>query len=678
MKKTSVIQTAFSAVITVFCISAVKAQLSDTCVRVSPDSIYVYMDSYAKRQLPQLTLDNRNGKTRVNYSASISYFRSVVDMDETPKPTAPPATAKPEPDTLAITLQYESKSLLGYEYGVVDAESQTFATKYTAGVAGFRIYSVGTWFTGAPQSEGVIRVEIRAGGNSIDDAVPLAVGELRFSVKAGEENGKMYAVPVSSQAAVISPGEDFYVLVTYPSEQSRPQGCAMNPAVRQAAGRYLVKTGKGWQDLQRISGFSRCAWLMSVTGTEHENFAWLEFTSSPSGTLLRGQSVSLRLKTDRAPLLKGRQTAHVHVTVGDSCHTSASIPVTLHLNEAPFFRHAPVAVYIPENEKRDYKIILRDNENDSYQVRQTGGAKVASYKLSDSVLTLTVAPVTGDAGHYNVRLLAVDGHGESRELTVPIHVTVLKQLYGSEGFTYPFMGKSAEYRIRDLFSYKNGDGFLFTASSRDENVLKLEQTDDSTIIATPLYPGSTAIDFRIWDGYGNDFRHSIPVAVGQCEDPSLIVVQKWNRVLLANNSLGKYSGYQWYKNREEIAGADRQYFDAGEQLDFAAYYHVRLVTVSGDTVYSCPITPMFKNADAKVYPNPVSAGSVLNIETGFPDTGTTEEIRVSLTDALGRTAGTGSFCGATGIFQVPQTGKGFYTVTVSCKNATRTFNIFVK
>jgi hypothetical protein len=656
-----------------------------TCVTVGDTLISVEIDD--ANRLPavhQISINNRTGLRTVNYNVSIRFTRSVSDKEGISEQENQDNGESSEINEGSIqTIQHESDAFLSYAFGLHDYSlPQTFATKYRAGSSGLKIFSVGTWFTGNRLSEGMIQVEVRAGGASIDEAVPLAAGTLHFSIPQDGENGAMYSVPLSKQADIY-PDEDFYVIVTYPAGQERPQGCAMNERVETVPDRYLIKSGEGWLDLQQTDGFSNCAWIMSARGMKDDNIAWLKLHSASSGSIARGRYAYVNVRFEDFPQLKGERKAEIYITTDDPCNTNVTIPVRLHVNEAPFFRYAPKSISLPENTTQQYEIELYDNEDDHFEVSPVKGAHIAAFSVSGSKLTLTVAPRTGDTGNYSVKYRITDEHNESRDLEIPIHVTVLEQLSDPDGFVYSFMGESATYNIYDLFRYVNGDGFSFIASVENGNVIQLMQTSDSTIVVTPNDLGSTVINFILRDNYGYEFFCSIPVTVGLCEDPSHIIVQKWNSILLVNNSANNYSpeGYQWYRNREAIPEATGQYYSAGERaddlLDFTASYYVRLVTLSGDTIFTCPQTPVRKNlVAAKSYPNPVQAGETITVETGFAEE--EEDVYIQLVDLSGRTVQTGSFRGVSGTFRTAKTGSGYYMLIIHGKKETKSTGIYIK
>ncbi|MDR2148340.1 MAG: T9SS type A sorting domain-containing protein [Tannerella sp.] len=663
--------------------------LPDTCAKVDTAAINVLINTIDSRPVRSILIDNSVGKQRVNYQASIRLFRSFSGPEEFSAQNGVydgltnPSTS--EADSSIRILQHEREGYLSYAYGLEDSSLPlTVATRYKADTSGFNLTSVGTWFIGDYPTEGVIQVEVRAGGTSIDNAVPLATGSLLFTVPDSLENGRMYSIPLSRPAAIY-PDEDFYVIVTYPSGQTRPQGCVMNQAIRTVSGRYLLKTGDSiWTDLQSIQGFNHCGWLMNAGESIQDTTSWLVPNDTISGSIPAGRTANFNLLFRVSPQLKGVHHAEVTITVGDSCHTRETIPVTLQINEAPYFLNAPKRVVLPENTKQIFEINIFDIEGNSFVVEPLDGVKVASYSLSGKILTLTIAPRTGEAGIYNLKLKVSDSRNESRELNIPIHVTILEDIYSPAGFVYPFMGESVTYRIPDLFRYVNGTGLSFVATVRDEKIVKLIQTDNQTIQVTPDEPGTTVIDFLFLDDVGNSFTRSIPVTVGQCEDPSRTIVQKWNNVLLVNNAAGNFldEGYQWYKNKAPIPNATAQYYSAGnnaeDMLDFSAAYYVRLVTAAGDTVFSCPLTPVQKsNVMLKAFPNPVLGGELLNIVTGFTSADG-DEVLVQLFDFNGRLVQTGRLNGTEGTIRIARVNSGFYMLHLSCKKESVSYGIYVK
>ncbi|GHT22550.1 hypothetical protein FACS189430_04500 [Bacteroidia bacterium] len=113
-----------------------------------------------------------------------------------------------------------------------------------------------------------------------------------------------------------------------------------------------------------------------------------------------------------------------------------------------------------------------------------------------------------------------------------------------------------------------------------------------------------------------------------------LVGTMFNNVIYVNNNPDNNGGYtfaayQWYRNGQSI-GIDQQYYSAGpartDQLDPAADYSVAVTTKSINgiaiekTLHVCPAKVILKPASAlRAYPNPVTQGAQLTIESSAPD-----------------------------------------------------------
>ncbi len=104
-----------------------------------------------------------------------------------------------------------------------------------------------------------------------------------------------------------------------------------------------------------------------------------------------------------------------------------------------------------------------------------------------------------------------------------------------------------------------------------------------------------------------------------------IIVRKFNNVLLINNNPETNGGYhfesfEWYKDGV-LMGTD-QYYSAGEnstnQLDLDANYSATMTTEDGDVLQTCDFIISQDNVfTMAVSPNPVSAGSSIDVITNF-------------------------------------------------------------
>ena len=95
---------------------------------------------------------------------------------------------------------------------------------------------------------------------------------------------------------------------------------------------------------------------------------------------------------------------------------------------------------------------------------------------------------------------------------------------------------------------------------------------------------------------------------------------KFNTLVMFDNSSNRFTGYQWYKNNLEIAGATKQFYVDPSGL--VGSYSLKLTTTDGTTLYSCPKVLNIPSGKAKVnaYPNPVKENESCTVQiTGLTD-----------------------------------------------------------
>jgi hypothetical protein len=98
------------------------------------------------------------------------------------------------------------------------------------------------------------------------------------------------------------------------------------------------------------------------------------------------------------------------------------------------------------------------------------------------------------------------------------------------------------------------------------------------------------------------------------------IITKFKKIVLFNNFSNRFTGYQWYKNGVEIAGATKQFYTDPNGL--IGSYSLKLTTTAGTTVYSC--TKVLNIPPSKVavntFPNPVRQNESCAVElSGITD-----------------------------------------------------------
>ncbi len=174
---------------------------------------------------------------------------------------------------------------------------------------------------------------------------------------------------------------------------------------------------------------------------------------------------------------------------------------------------------------------------------------------------------------------------------------------------------------------------LFDESAQQagfENVTNALLLPDAIAVAVPpdAPVGDYAATLRLYDARATDgcASVSLPLAITIGFDAARYLVQKWNDVIVVNNSGDsdhpmRFVAYQWYKNGQKIADATLQHLYEAGGLDWDAVYTVDLTTEDGRTFRSCGFVPQQPQSVAPsalvVYPNPVAAFAPF--ELYFPD-----------------------------------------------------------
>ncbi len=163
-----------------------------------------------------------------------------------------------------------------------------------------------------------------------------------------------------------------------------------------------------------------------------------------------------------------------------------------------------------------------------------------------------------------------------------------------------------------------------------ENVINAFLPPDVIAVTVPpdASEGDYAATLRIYNARATDgcASVSLPLAITVGFDAARYLVQKWNDVIVVNNSGDsdhpmRFVAYQWYKNGQKIADATRQHLYEAGGLDWNAVYTVDLTTEDGRTVRSCDFVPQQPQSVAPaslvVCPNPVAAFAPLALH--LPD-----------------------------------------------------------
>ncbi|MFZ6009281.1 MAG: hypothetical protein ACOYXT_02945, partial [Bacteroidota bacterium] len=211
------------------------------------------------------------------------------------------------------------------------------------------------------------------------------------------------------QAQKILPHEDFYVIITYPMSINFPQGTVYE--AEQAPGRYMFYSEGLWYDLQEYDQFKDFGWMMRAAEATAEATAWVSIDGATSGTVNAGEGSTIGLKFAASPAQPGDQHANLIIRSNDPYNSLITIPMSLHLNEAPVFSGMPAGEKIVlETEQMNFTLQVKDPELNSFTVSTIQNYDRLTYTLTGNALSINYAPDYTDAGSKEFVFEAKDQH----------------------------------------------------------------------------------------------------------------------------------------------------------------------------------------------------------------------------------------------------------------------------
>ncbi len=99
-----------------------------------------------------------------------------------------------------------------------------------------------------------------------------------------------------------------------------------------------------------------------------------------------------------------------------------------------------------------------------------------------------------------------------------------------------------------------------------------------------------------------------------------MVKQKWDKVLVFDNSSNQYVKWQWYKDGVRLNGATKQFYESLEPL--SGIYYVVATDLSNNQLETCPMTIVanVSTGGIKVVPNPVRQGTMFDVVANYTST----------------------------------------------------------
>lgn len=489
-----------------------------------PINIHLNMTTDTKQE--SRDFDNVEGKSELNYEISLKYDRIL-----TPETATNSAKTYNTSDTASLskvveaeaatnklrntrisdfnrTIKYSDEETTSNFLGFIDNSSFVVASKFNSGTKSFNMSHVITFFRANQVFTGTLKTEVRVGAN-LDESVVIATGSLEYDATVNNK-GDWFEIPLD-KTAEIYPNEDFWVVIINPEGTDAPQGYFYLSSLMKET--FYFRQGRQWLDVLTSAG--PLGWLIYVGEQTEKEIGWMKLTSEDKGTLQIGDASKVSIEVSGTQAVRGDQTSYVVFRSNDTNKPEVTVPVILHVNEAPKFNNAPQGLLVKENETKVVTIPVSDAENNTFNLVAVNTDNIMSYTFVDNVLELTFAPAYGDIGNYEYVFKATDEYGAVSELNIQLEVAKNNRapiFKGLESITYEVLNVINEYDINDFFEDPDNDSFTYTVRSENTNIITVFSSDDQFGVKAKL-EGETNIILTATDSFGGETSKAIKVIV---------------------------------------------------------------------------------------------------------------------------------------------------------------------
>ena len=244
-------------------------------------------------------------------------------------------------------------------------------------------------------------------------------------------------------------------------------------------------------------------------------------------------------------------------------------------------------------------VLCNGDTNGSATVIASGGIAPYTYSWNDANNQTTATATNLAAGTYTVTVTDASGCIASQNFTLSQPIPVVPPTVVDQEFCY-----AEAKKVSDLVATGNNIKWYGTATA----ATPLNAND-------VLTPG-TYFATQTLNGCESMVRTPVTVSFSL----KGLIKQKWNDVLLFDNSSNNYIKWQWFKDGVAINGATNQYYNSPQPLH--GIYHVIITDKLGNTAKTCSIeiASNKKNNRLSLAPNPVRPGQTFTLMANYTPT----------------------------------------------------------
>ena len=322
-----------------------------------------------------------------------------------------------------------------YQYGTGTTFGEyKAATYYVAPDSGFNISHIYTATYIADLKDVDIKVEIIK-GDDVEGTTVLGKGTFHIDEL---ETASFVVIPLE-RAVYMAPGQDFYVVITYPVGVEYPAYLSFKEEGVESNRFMGYVEGYGWFDVATMfeEQYGSLGYIMTCLETK-EGYAWVKMLNpeaDKSGTIAPGESFNVKFGLDAAsaPLEKGNKAMLV-IKSNDPQHPVVNFPIWLDKNGAPVVEGPSNYIYAKEGALTTVVFNVTEPDGDGFTIRLDDSgklSKISSIKAADNtdvvvsiaedgqmatieattsqlLISVDVTPTYGDAGSYTLSVTATD------------------------------------------------------------------------------------------------------------------------------------------------------------------------------------------------------------------------------------------------------------------------------
>ena len=566
--------------------------------------------------------ENELAELRRNLQVPVSTFATSTNVIDTPQDDFEfnNALFHPAMEGTQTTYNYGT----GNKFAVYKA-----ATLYQAPQEGFNISHIyiATTMTnsdGSVLENADIKVEIVNGDNYESEDV-IGTGSVHFDKLEG---ARFVIIPLD-RAVYMSPGQNFYVRITYPAGIEFPAYLTpKNESV--VSNRYMgYVEGYGWFDIGSMfkEQYGSLGYIMTCLETESGD-AWVKLLNEEtSGELQPGESVTVKVRLSAASAPKEMDNKAVLVVKSNDLYNPVlNFPIYLSKNGSPVVTAPSDVIYAKEGETTLLNVAVAEPEGEDMTIALTGADKMVSIKSAtadnteaqvtvneNNTVTVTgttasvnleiaLAPDYGTAGNYafNVEASDKDNHVGTGVVRYYVeHVNRAPEALQPLPVVVALNGTSGIVSINGLFTDPDGDEMTFTYSLSESGVVSVFQSGNDlifvgqalgtvvvTVVATDANGAQTALNFNV------EVRNTVGVADVDVESKVEVrpnpVVETLYVTLAADSESVTYAIFD-YSGKQVYVATDAATAGVAKAINVSSFpngvYILKVATAEGTSVH---------------------------------------------------------------------------------------------